>query len=86
MKSKKLHATGLQTVAKLVENNLYNLPMGFFYGKDADITPLLKIITPNLMKIGRLNSSAVDGPIRFPTGPKDLMMKVEEVFDAFFQI
>ena len=81
MKSKKLHATGLQTVAKLVENNLYNLPMGFFYGMDAD-----KIITPNLMKIGRLNSSAVDGPIRFPTGPKDLMMKVEEVFDAFFQI
>ena len=81
MKSKKLHATGLQTVAKLVENNLYNLPMGFFYGKDAD-----KIITPNLMKIGRLNSSAVDGPIRFPTGPKDLMIKVEEVFDAFFQI
>ena len=38
------------------------------------------------MKIGRLNSRVVDGPIRFPTGPKDLMVKVEEVFDAFFQI
>ena len=86
LKNKKLHATGLQTVAKLVENNLNNLPLGFSYGKDADNTPLLKIITPNMMKIGRLNSRAVDGPIRFPTGPKDLMVKVEEVFDAFFQV
>ena len=86
MKNKKLHATGLQTVAKLVENNLNNLPIGFSYGKDADNTPLLKIITPNMMKIGRLNSRVVDGPIRFPTGPKDLMVKVEEVFDAFFQV
>ena len=86
LRNKKLHATGLQTVAKLVENNLNNLPIGFSYGKDADNTPLLKIITPNLMKIGRLNSRVVDGPIRFPTGPKDLMVKVEEVFDAFFHI
>ena len=86
LKNKKLHATGLQTVAKLVENNLNNLPIGFSYGRDADNTPLLKIITPNLMKIGRLNSRVVDGPVRFPTGPKDLMVKVEEVFDAFFRI
>ena len=28
----------------------------------------------------------VDGPVRFPTGPKDLMVKVEEIFDAFFEI
>ena len=86
MKSKKLHATGLQTIAKLVENSMNNLPMGFSYGKDADNTPLLKLITPNLMKIGRLNSRVMDGPVRFPTGPKDLMVKVEEVFDAFFRI
>ena len=86
LKNMKLHATGLQTVAKLVENNLNNLPIGFSYGRDADNTPLLKIITPNMMKIGRLNSRVVDGPVRFPTGPRDLMVKVEEVFDAFFQI
>ena len=86
LKNMKLHATGLQTVAKLVENNLNNLPIGFSYGRDADNTPLLKIVTPNMMKIGRLNSRVVDGPVRFPTGPRDLMVKVEEVFDAFFQI
>ena len=86
LKNKRLHATGLQTFAKLVENDLNNVPMGFSYGRDADNTPLLKLITPNLLKIGRLNSRALDGPVRFPTGPKDLMVKVEQVYDAFFKI
>ena len=86
LESMRLHATGLQTVAKLVENNLNNLSMGFSYGRAADNTPLLKMITPNMMKIGRLNSRAVEGPVRFPAGPKDLMVKVEQTFDAYFRI
>ena len=86
LSSMRLHATGLQTMAKLVENDLNNLPLGFSYGRAADNTPLLKIITPNLLKIGRLNSRAVDGPVRFPTGPKDIMKKVEDTFDAYYKI
>jgi hypothetical protein len=70
----------------MVENDLNNLPLGFSYGRSADNTPLLKLLTPNMMKIGRLNSRALSGPIRFPTGPKDVMQKVEEVYDAFFRI
>ena len=86
LKKMRLHATGLQTMAKLVENNLNNLPIGFSYGRDANNTPLLKLITPNLMKIGRLNSRALDGPVKFPTGPKDVMKKVEETYEAFFKL
>ena len=85
-KNTHVHATGLQTIAKLVENDLNNLPLGFSYGRSSDNTPLLKLLTTNMMKIGRLNSRALSGPIRFPTGPKDVMKKVEEVYDAFFKI
>ena len=38
------------------------------------------------MKIGRINSRSMDGPFRFPTGPKDLMVKVEKLYDAFYRI
>jgi hypothetical protein len=86
LKNKRLHSTGLQTVAKLVENEMNNLPLGFSYGRDADNTPLLKMITPNMMRIGRLHSRVLDGPVRFPSGPKDIMKKVEEIFDAFFKL
>ena len=44
------------------------------------------MITPNLLKIGRLHSRALDGPVRFPTGPKDLMLKVEQIYEAFFKV
>ena len=28
----------------------------------------------------------MDGPVRFPTGPKDLMVKVEQIYKAFFRV
>ena len=49
----RLHATGLQTVMKLVENDMNNLPIGFSYGRDSDNSPLLKLIFPNMLRCGR---------------------------------
>ena len=63
-----------------------NTPLGFSYGRDAGNNPLLKLITPNMLRIGRLNSRNLDGPLRFPTGPKDLMQKVQELYTAFYKI
>ena len=60
--------------------------MGFSYGRSDDNTPLLKLITPNMLRLGRLNSRVLDGPVRFPTGPKDLMQNVERLYDAFFKV
>ena len=57
MKKEKLTAIGLQTVVKMIETKINDMPLGFSYGRDSNNTPLLKLITPNLMKIGRLKSS-----------------------------
>ena len=86
LKNNKLHATGLQTLAKLVENHLNNLPIGYSFGPDSNNTPMLKLITPNMCGIGRLNSRNISGPIKLPKGPKDMMNKVEKLYDAFFKI
>ena len=79
-----MHAFGLQTLAKLVKNDVNNVPLGLLCRRDADNTPLLKLIMPNHRKIGRLHIRALDGPVKFPTGPKDLMVKVEQIYKAFF--
>ena len=86
MFEERLHATGVQTVAKLIENELNNLPFGFSYGRDVDNSPLLRLLTPNLLKLGRLHSRALVGPVRLPSGPGDLMKRVEDAFDAFFNV
>ena len=81
-----LFRSGLQTVLKLIENDFNNTPLGFSHGRDADNTPILKIITPNLMKIGRIHSRSLNGPMRFPNGPAEYLKKVEECYNAFYQI
>ena len=40
LNNKRLHATGLQTFCKIVENAINNLPLGFSYGRDDDNSPL----------------------------------------------
>ena len=49
----RLHATGLQTFCKLVDNDINNLPMGFSYAHDSDNSPLLKLIFSNMLRVGR---------------------------------
>ena len=47
---------------------------------------MLKLITPNMFRVGRLNSRALSGPVRLPKGPKEMMSKVEKLYDSFFQL
>ena len=86
LKRKRIHATGLQTIFKIVENNYNNLPIGYHYDRDQDNTPVLKMITPNMLKMCRINSRALDGGIKIPRTGKDMMNRVEEVYEAWFKI
>ena len=82
----KIHATGLQTVLKLIENQMNNLPLGYMFGRDSDNSPLLKMICPNFLRVGRINDRSLDGPIKLPNGPGEMMEKVEKAYVAFFKI
>ena len=86
VKTKRLTATGLQTLLKLVENNYNSLPLGYSYDRSQDNTPLFKIITPNFFKMGRNNQRALDGPVRLPTDGGEMLEKVYETYDAIFKL
>jgi hypothetical protein len=59
----RLHAMGIQTLCKQVENAYNNLPLGFRYDRAQDNTQNLKLV-PNMLRIGRINSRALDGPVK----------------------
>ena len=63
-----LHATGLQTVMKMIENQVNNVPLGYAFGRDGDNSPILRIITPSMLRHGRNNTRALDGPIELASG------------------
>ena len=73
----RMHTTGLQTTVKLAENMINNTPYGFSFGRSKSNNKLMKLISPNMMKIGRINSRTLNGPIRLPEGPASMMTKVE---------
>ena len=81
-----LHATGLQTLCKLVETQYNNLPIGFHHSRAADNTPLLKMLTPNMLRTGRINQRSLDGPVRIPENRKEILKKVDETYSAWFKI
>ena len=39
-----------------------------------------------MLRIGRNNSRALDGPIKLPKGPQDLMKKVEQAYTVFYNL
>ena len=84
--SMRLHATGLQTLLKLVENQLNNLPIGYTYGRDQDNTSLLKMLVPNMLRVGRSNMRALDGPMRMPSTVGELLVEVQKIYDCWFKI
>ena len=52
LKTKRLHATGLQTLLKLVENNYNSLPLGYSYDRSATNTDLFKSLRQTSSNMG----------------------------------
>ena len=86
VKNKRLHATGYQTLLKLVENDYNSLPIGYSYDRSLSNTPLLKVITPNFFKLGRNNDRAMEGPIELPHNGAELIEKVSETYRGLFKL
>ena len=86
LKTKRIHALGWQTFCKLAENSFNNIPLGFSYGRQQDNTELLKILTPNMLRVGKINSRALQGPIRLPVDKKELLGVVESTYKGWFNI
>ena len=86
LKKTRLNATGLQTFCKLVENQCNNLPLGFKRSRDADNSELFRILTPNMLRHGRINSRSLEGPVRLPGSLSEMAQRVTDVFWAWFKI
>ena len=82
----RLHSMGWQTFGKLAENAYNNVPFGFSHGRAHDNTELLRILTPNMLRVGRSNSRALHGPIKLPANKKELLGHVEKLYAGWFRI
>ena len=82
----RVHAMGLQTICKQVENAYNNLPLGYRYERDQDNTSTLKMLVPNMLKTGRINSRALDGPVKLSNDNRKMLGQIQEKFEAWYKI
>ena len=81
----RLHANGFQTVLKLIENDLNNLLFGYSYGRSQENSSMLRLVFPNLLRIGRGDNRALDGPITMPMDPGELMDGIVGAYESFLE-
>ena len=77
LSNNRIHATGWQAFCKIAENAFNNIPIAYTYSRSQENTELLKIITPNMLHVGRINSKALQGPIGLHVDKKELMELLE---------
>ena len=85
-KKMRIHAMGVQTLCKQVENAYNNLPLGYRYDRGQDNTMVLKMIVPNMLRLGRINSRAIDGPVRLTNDNRLILGQIQDKFAAWYKI
>ena len=73
-------------MCKIVENAYNCLPKGNSYDRDQDNIQVLKIICPNLLKLGRKNQRQLEGRISLTRGTRELLDKVEKICKSWFNV
>ena len=81
----KLHGLGWQTVAKCVEHQVNSIPLGYLNHRE-DNASLLRILTPNFLKLNAAANRSPSGLFTLPKSGKDLFSKVEDAYRVFYKI
>ena len=77
-------ATGWQTIAKAIEHEINEVPLGYLYEDIGDSSPLLRLLRPN--SLHRLTSNrAPRGMFNIPESPVDTMTKITEIYDLWYR-
>ena len=82
----RLHSMGLQTLCKIVENTLNGFPLGYSYHQDDSNKALLKLISPNMLRHGRNNNRAVEGPVKLSQDHKKMLADIDKKTEAWFRL
>ena len=82
----RLHAMGIQTLCKQVENAYNNLPLGYRFDRSQDNTEVLKLLVPNMLRMGKINSRALDGPVKLSSDNKKMLSEIQMKYEAWYKI
>ena len=85
IKNRRLSSLGWQTVAKQIEREVNQIPIGYLM-HNSESPPLLKILRPNLLKLNTASERAPASICTVPDRASDLFTKVEDVYSLWYKL
>ena len=75
----KLYSLGWQSLGKVIEHEVNSIPLGFLQHQE-DSAPLLRILTPNLLRLNAGSNRAPKDLFVLPNTGEDLVSKLEDAY------
>ena len=85
LKGTRCHATGLQTIAKAIERQVNDVPLGLLEQSTRGGN-VLRILTPNMLKMNTRTNRSPKGLLTIPNHASDLIKNVEKGFNLWYQV
>ena len=78
--------SGWQTVAKLIEHEVNSVPIGYYHHQTGANSSLLRILSPNSLKMMTKSDRAPAGLFSIPDTPMDVSNIIEAKYFSWYQI
>ena len=85
MKRFRLNALAWQTVAKTIEHEVNSIPLGYLLHQ-GDEAKLLRVLTPNFLKLNVASNRAPSGLFSIPDKPQGLTSGMETAYKTFYKV
>ena len=86
IKNSRCTSLGWQTIGKLIEREVNSIPLGYLYHDVGGQNPLLRILTPNSLKLITTGDRAPSGLFTLPDDAAGIMDNIQEKYEAWYHV
>ena len=79
-------ATGWMTLGKLIERSVNSIPLGYLCHEAGGNNPLLRVLTPNNLKLITTSDRSPMGMFSIPEHPGDFVQSIQEKYDVLYDV
>ena len=77
---------GWHTLAKAVERTVNSVPIGFLHHQSGGMNPLLRILTPNSLKLISNSAGAPISLFNIPDSAETIMDNIQQKYETWYQV
>ena len=86
MRNSSCTTSGWQTVAKLIEHEVNSVPIGYYHHQTGADSSLLRILTPNSLKLTTMSDRAPAGLFSIPDTPMDILDNIDAKYTTWYHL